>query len=153
MIYLSSAKDVIAVHSSRDRLEYLISALGDSNNSFSTWLKKTSIQRWPWGGCHLYFELNTGTSLKFSDPSRKWHFKRIFLQNSLESPFTSGLFNFFYIGAKYRPFSKTLISVSVKTGKCKLKMVSEQKYLGNLLSVVVTFFFWCIKKSTYFCAH
>ena len=29
-------------------------------------------------------------------------------------------------------------------------MVSEQKYPDNLLSVVVTFFFWCIKVSNLF---
>ena len=44
MIFLSSARDFIALHSPRDRLEYLISALESSNNSFSTWLKKTHDQ-------------------------------------------------------------------------------------------------------------
>ena len=94
--------------------------------------------------------LNTGTSLKFSDSSQKCHFKPILLQNSLKSLLSSGSFNFFWIGVKSRPFFKTLISVSVNTWLLKLKMVSEQKYPENLLSVVVTIFFWCIKVSNLF---
>ena len=150
MIFLPSAKDLIAFHSSRERLKYLISALGSSNNSILTWLKKTSGQGWPWGGCHLDFRLNTGTSLKFSDSSLKCHFKPIFPQNPLKSLLTSDWFSFFWIGAKSRPFSKTLISVLVSTRLLTLKMVSEQKCPDNLLTAVVTLFFWCIKVSNLF---
>ena len=94
IIFLLSAKDLIVFHSSCHRLEYLIYALGSSNNSFSTWYKITSRQGWPSGGCRLDFRLNTGTSVKFSDSNRKCYFKRILLQNSLKSLFSSGWFNF-----------------------------------------------------------
>ena len=98
----------------------------------------------------LRFRLNKVTSIKFSDSSRKYHFKRILLQNSLKSLLGSGSFNFCWIGANFKPFSKTLMSVSVNTRLLKLKMVSEQRYLENLLSVAVTLFFWCMKVSNIF---
>ena len=76
MILLSSTKEF---DSSRNRLEYLISALETSHNSFSTWLKKTSRQRWLWAAYHLDFGLNTGTSLKFSDSSSLYHISHIYI--------------------------------------------------------------------------
>ena len=63
-IFLSLASDVIASHSSFDRLEYPSGLSMASNKSDSTWLKKTSQLGWPLGGFRTDLGAKAGMLLK-----------------------------------------------------------------------------------------
>ena len=124
---LSSAKDLIALHSSLDKLEHIKSCLVISKSLSSIWLKKFSNQGSSLGGFQLDFVENAGVSLNSYVSSRKYHFKRILLQNLLKSSLSSGSLIFRCIGPKSSPFSNTLISGIGNTRWLRLKIVSEQR--------------------------
>ena len=63
---LSSARDLIAFHSSVLRLEYLKEVPISSNNSFPTILKKTSKLGWHVGGFQDDLDRNAGMVQNFS---------------------------------------------------------------------------------------
>ena len=82
----------------------------------------------PLGGIQVDLGENAGILLNsFVGSSLKYHFVLMRLQNSLKSVRNSGSLILFCIGAKFKPFSKTLISVSVRILLLKLNTASEQK--------------------------
>ena len=104
-----------------------------ANISFSISLKNTSREGWSLGGFHEDLGVNEGVSLNSQVGSlRKYYLRRILLQNSSKSFRSSGSFILLWIGAYSRPFSRTFISLSVKTFRVKLNIVSEQKYPESL---------------------
>ena len=62
----------------------------------------------------------------------KYHLSLMRLQKSLKSLRNSGSFNFFCIDAKSGPFSRTFISVSVRTFLLRWKTISDTKLSDNL---------------------
>ena len=125
---LSSARDLIASHSSILKSEYLLGISVSLKGSCSTLLKNTSKLGYPVGGFHDDLDRNAGISLKlFEGLFQKCHFICIRLQNSSKSCFNSGSLTFLCISTKCNHFSKTLISSSDSTLLLKLKLVSEQK--------------------------
>ena len=103
--------------------------------------KNTSTQECPLGGFCLDFAENAGVSLNYCRSSQKYHFNCMLLQKSLKSYLSSGSLILRCRGAKSNPFSNILISASVNTRSLRLKIVSEENYLVNLLSDVI-WIFW-----------
>ena len=84
----------------------------------------------PLGGVQIDLGEKAGILLNsFVGSSLKYHFVLMRLQNLLKSVRNSGSLILFCIGAKFKfnPFSKTLISVSVRIFLLKLNTASEQK--------------------------
>ena len=126
---LSAAKPLKVFQSSAERWLYVDSFISSEISSFSILLNNTSRLAWPLGGFHKDLGLKAGVSLEFSDNSlQKCHLYRILQENS-KYFLISGSFNNFWMGTKSSPFSKTLISLSVRTFLLKLKTDLEKKYL------------------------
>ena len=100
--------------------------------------KNTSTQKCPLGGFRLDFAENARVSQNYC---RSYHFNRMLLQKSLKSYLSSGSLFLRCRGAKSNPFSNILTSASVNTRSLRLKIVSEENYLVNLLSDVI-WIFW-----------
>ena len=80
----------------------------------------------PLGGIQVDLGENAGILLNsFVGSSLKYHFVLMRLQNSLKSVRNSGSLIIFCIGAKFKPFSKTVISVSVRILLLKLNTSCE----------------------------
>ena len=127
-IFLSSARDLIAFHSSWDKLECLTGLSITVKSSSYTLLRKTSKYWSPLGGFQDDLVWNAGFSLKSNVASlRKCHLILIPLQNFQKSDLNSGSLIFLCMGAKSKPFSKPLISLWERTLLLKLKQVFEQK--------------------------
>ena len=139
-IDLPSARDLIALYSSLEELEYLYSCLIILKSWFSNWLRNISKQGCPLKRFWVVFFKNAGVSVNSCASTRKYHFERILLQNSLKSCLCFGSFIFRCIGAKSSSFSNILIFAYVNTLWLRLKIVSELRYCVKLLSDGVQLF-------------
>ena len=100
----------------------------------SSWLKNTSRQAYPVGGCHL--GVKAVVSLKLWGSYWLYQFKHL-LQNSLKSFLVSALLILGWIRAKSKPFSKIFISVSDTLGNLKWKWSQWWKWSPYSLSSLV----------------
>ena len=112
----TSARDFIAFHSSWDKVK-CVTGLSITVKSYSfTLLRKISKCGSALGGFQDDAIWNAGFSLKSNVSSlRKCHLILIRRRNSPKSDLNLGSLIFLCMGAKFKPFSKTLISLSERT--------------------------------------
>ena len=121
-IFLSSAKDLIAVHSSWDKLECATGFSKTVKSSSSTVLRKTSKCGSSLGGFQDDLVWNAGFSLKSNIGSlRKCHLILIRRQNFPKSDLNSGSLIFLWVqnlNLSPRPWTKSDVPFLYRSEKC-----------------------------------
>ena len=114
-------------HSRQKRCrQFILAILRVSQSVFLQ--NQSQLYRWSYMRIVVQIWSNAEVSLKLLDGSSlKYHLHLIFLLNLLKSRLKSPSFIILVVGTIPRPFSKTLISVWLRTFLLKLKTVPEQK--------------------------